>query len=289
MIRSTKEDLIKILVRQRCRLAALLADSDSVRTVGYECPKVTKEDIAAYEGELQQKPLEQLRALHREAQEKDRHARREIEESRYFYNQPDANADFDYWSKSALWTLDEAIALCLGKEPEVVTWQRLKHIIKMSPFATKYARYRELARRAVSQRQLQDPAEPLSFLAWAKKIELEIADGLVEQVERRGPVVRDWKKECEALTGELEKLRQEQQQTTKASETEQALMKFSYWRKFSQMAAKAITEYPLWHPHQRVVHKSGNLQEWLTATIGANSREAEIIKKLLSEAYKDLR
>jgi hypothetical protein len=35
-----------------------------------------------------------------------------------FFNQPDAVADYDHWSKTAHWTLDEAIALSFGKAPE---------------------------------------------------------------------------------------------------------------------------------------------------------------------------
>jgi hypothetical protein len=43
----------------------------------------------------------------------------EQEEGERFFNRPHANADFDHWSKAAHWTLDEAIALSLGKAPEV--------------------------------------------------------------------------------------------------------------------------------------------------------------------------
>ena len=49
-------------------------------------------------------------------------AAKQEEERKKFYNQPDANADFDYYCKCPYWTLDEAIALSLGKDPVKVNW-----------------------------------------------------------------------------------------------------------------------------------------------------------------------
>jgi hypothetical protein len=42
-------------------------------------------------------------------------AKAEAEERDRFFNQPGSTADFDYWSRLAHWTLDEALALSLGK------------------------------------------------------------------------------------------------------------------------------------------------------------------------------
>ena len=63
--------------------------------------------------------------------------------------EPNANADIDHWSKAAHWTLDEAIALSLGKAPELVRWERLQSLTALgSPFVIQYARRRDLALRA---------------------------------------------------------------------------------------------------------------------------------------------
>ena len=74
--------------------------------------------------------------------------RAEREEQDRFFNQPHAKADFAYWIKAAHWTLDEAIALSFGKAPEHVSWERLKNLVQISPFAVEYQRRRELALRA---------------------------------------------------------------------------------------------------------------------------------------------
>src|SRR6185436_9706811 len=94
--------------------------------------------------------------------------RREQEEQALFFHQPWANADFSHWSKAAHWTLDEAIALSFGKAPEHVTWEKVKSVAVISPFAGQYARRRDLALRAMHWKQLFDPVLPGIFLAWAK-------------------------------------------------------------------------------------------------------------------------
>jgi hypothetical protein len=48
------------------------------------------------------------------------------EENERFYNLKFADADFVHWSKAAHWTIYEAIALSFGKEPKVVTWQKIE-------------------------------------------------------------------------------------------------------------------------------------------------------------------
>lgn len=49
----------------------------------------------------------------------------EAKEAARFYNRPDAMADFAYWCKVEFWTLDEAVALLLGRDPQVVTPEAL--------------------------------------------------------------------------------------------------------------------------------------------------------------------
>lgn len=68
-----------------------------------------------------------------------------------------------------------------------------------------------------------------------------------------------------------------------------ALLNSQYWSELSKLASLAINDYPGWREKQRKVQKSGNLQEWLTQDIHADNREAEIIKKVLSDLFKELR
>lgn len=62
-----------------------------------------------------------------------------------------------------------------------------------------------------------------------------------------------------------------------------------YWSEFSRLANLAVDQYPDWKANKIKVQKSGNLQEWLTDVIGANNREAEVIKKILSDFHQELR
>lgn len=74
------------------------------------------DQIAAREAELNALTLDQLkdRLAHRQQ------AKARADEARRFYNTPQAQAKFDYWLAMDFWTLDEAVALLLGKNPQVV-------------------------------------------------------------------------------------------------------------------------------------------------------------------------
>lgn len=68
-----------------------------------------------------------------------------------FFNKPEAQADFEYWSKMSHWTLDEAIALSFGKNPKVVYWKRIEKILShTSPFVQDY--------RAIDPLRKSEPA-----------------------------------------------------------------------------------------------------------------------------------
>ncbi len=159
-------------------------------------------EIEAYQNELRAKPREELQALYDQEQTKERHeqqAKAELEERQRFFNQSHAKADLVHWSKAPYWTLDEAIALSFGKAPEVVKWESVKGYCVQgvwlqgvpfqgpnSPFAVKYGRVRELALRAKASKQLSDPVLPSIFLAWARRMEIEVPAELVAQIEARG-------------------------------------------------------------------------------------------------------
>ena len=83
------------------------------------------EEIGRYRSELEDLPSDQLQSLY-ENETAAALADIQREEDARFFNQPHANADFDHWSKAEHWSLDEAIALVLGKAPEIVSWDKIK-------------------------------------------------------------------------------------------------------------------------------------------------------------------
>jgi hypothetical protein len=189
-----------------------------------ELAALTPEALVERFNEAKGKEFEQLRAKAEEA-ERER-----------FYNHPSATADFDHWAKAAHWTLDEAIALSLGKAPELVRWEKLHNLTSMgSPFVTLYARRRDLALRAKSWDQLYDPVLPGIFLAWAKRTDLDVPSELIEAVEKRGVQVADWKSLYEQAAAALK------------SEEEERERQVAGWKKLLDQAKAALdTEHATW-------------------------------------------
>ena len=106
----------------------------------------------------------------------------EHKKSRIFY-QSNAKAKFDRWAIMDSWKLDEAIALSLGKDPEVITWDVVFPYTLIDEFAKEFERRRDLAHRGLVVRKLSDPIEPNYFLAWAKEKNIDVPPELVQQLE----------------------------------------------------------------------------------------------------------
>jgi hypothetical protein len=73
------------------------------------------------------------------------------------------------------------------------------------------------------------------------------------------------------------------------SDMNSGISQSDYWAKLTQIVSNAVDEYPAWRDSQRKVQKTGNLMEWLTNSVGADNREAEILKKVLSDCFIELR
>lgn len=120
-------------------------------------------------------------------------AKAEAEEAARPFNAIGSPADFDHWSRCSYWTIEEAVALTLGREPSRATLKIVTTYAQFSPFAKTYLRLHDLARRAVSAQQLTEPTYLGPYIAWAKRLDLDVAPGLLAAVEARGVEVRDWK------------------------------------------------------------------------------------------------
>lgn len=118
----------------------------------------------------------------------------EEDQTRFFYSKM-VEADFDYWSKMSHWTLDEAIALSFGKDPERVNWNSLSSTpAYLSPFVKNYERLGVLTTRAVKWGKLYDPVLPSIFVNWVILNEISFPSELKELVNKRSGGVEDWKK-----------------------------------------------------------------------------------------------
>lgn len=113
-------------------------------------------------------------------------------EQSFFFHQPDAQADFEHWSKAAYWSIDEAVALLLGKDPEIVTWAKIEPLKDESTFARDFARVRDLAMRSKEVNELTERNHPGRFLEWARQRNLKISGELIAAVEAAGVQIIDW-------------------------------------------------------------------------------------------------
>jgi hypothetical protein len=150
--------------------------------------------------------IQSLQASEQAKQQREFIEQRRLEEKKYFYNQPAAKADLDYWSKAAYWTLAEAAALCFDKSPELVNEKSLAPFRKVSPLADEYFKLLNLARRAMAWKELFDPVRPGIFLSWAKQNEIPYPQKLEEFARARGHFVVSWKTAYEELQKKNEKL-----------------------------------------------------------------------------------
>lgn len=192
------KDRTEYLVRRRFPFARALEFPPSLtsgRGGSAAASPELRQALADYRAELAALSPEELVA--RYDAEKQREfgqlvAKAEKEERERFFNQPHVAADFVHWSKMAHWTIDEAVALSFGKAPEFVHWQAVSKYLQLSPFAVGYQRRRELAIRSVQWKQLYDPVLPTIFLAWAKRVEIDVPAALIQEVAKRDRIA-DWK------------------------------------------------------------------------------------------------
>jgi hypothetical protein len=84
-----------------------------------------KSDSHKYTVELSQMPGAEFQALYDTEMKRfceEELAKKQAQENSRFFNGSGAKADFDHWSRAAHWTLEEAVALSFGGNPEIVNW-----------------------------------------------------------------------------------------------------------------------------------------------------------------------
>lgn len=120
----------------------------------------------------------QLEAAHRQEQSEEAERQR-------FFNRPDAVANFAFWAGQSRWTLDEATALILGKDPKIVSWDRIQPLFFSSAFAERFAEIRRHLNSAKRNGKLSDPVSPVYFVSWANARGVVLPADLQAQFEAR--------------------------------------------------------------------------------------------------------
>jgi DNA repair exonuclease SbcCD ATPase subunit len=221
------------------------------------------EQASAFRKELAELGLEGIQQLAAEARkreiEKYQEKQREEEQARFF-NQPSSNADFEYWAKMSYWTIDEAVALSFGKDPRVVSWERLKSLVNVSAFAKKYDAKQVLVSRAETMGQLYKSTVPHIFLAWARRMQFDMPHELVATVEGLGIQISDWKTLFDQKDELFQKV-QSQLAEERASRLADLKKHSEYLSEISDGHSKQIADYA------RIIDQYKSMHDSLSARI----------------------
>jgi hypothetical protein len=204
-----ENDPLRFLLNQRFPALEIFADEGlrKSRPDIAEEYEAARNDSHAYFLELMKLPDEEVGALIQG--EKDRFISNYIRgtltlDAHRFFSDPYSEADIDHWSKISYWTVDEAVALSLNKDPRVVTWERIEEYKVRSGFVFQFLERRELIGRAIEAEQLLDRNTPAFFLAWAARTRFYMPDSLIDAVLSLGNQIADWKSEYDQLATYIE-------------------------------------------------------------------------------------
>lgn len=147
--------------------AELLTSDNRSQAIAY------LQECKAFETELSVLSEATLIALFEDEMESDRQRQAEKaqdEEKTRFFHDRSARADYQNWIHRKTWTVDEATALLLGKNPEMVDWRSMNPLVYKSSFAKRYEMLRKHLKAAREAARIQPPDTPAGFIRHAKAI-----------------------------------------------------------------------------------------------------------------------
>ncbi|MCG5234205.1 hypothetical protein [Xanthobacter oligotrophicus] len=169
--------------------------------------------------ELEGLPDDELQRRHNEAHQEYMEALRVAEEARWPFNHPSTKADHTYWAQMPLWSIREAVALSLDRDPVALDKYNMESYTVNSSFAAKFMRQYNLIARTTTAAEISFPIHPVDFVEWGQSRGIELSDAMVTAVLTRYPL-EDWKdafaEEVElhdATRAELDRLKVEIERT----------------------------------------------------------------------------
>ena len=136
----------------------------------------------------------------------------DAEERKRVFNSLASNAtdlDYEFWSKLEYWTLEEGLALSFGKNPKIITSDKIKPYAEThykngkrqgaSPFAIEYEQRMELAKRAIIFKKLYEYSLPILFLGWLKEMGLKFPISLEQKIIKNKGKINSWKDNFDLL------------------------------------------------------------------------------------------
>lgn len=276
----SKNDQIEYLVQQKYPNETKILSQEKKNDTGCEDQKAAAKIIEKYKTQLESWSPAQIQGEYEKERERER---------RLLYLR-DTRVDFEHWAKADYWTLDEAIALVFGIDPDEFGWEEVTRFSQESVGASEIVKARELARRAIDRKKISEPVTPHNFIVWAKSTEIRVPKELIRLVEARGGDIANCKERLDEAKTQITELKKQLDQLKAALDNAQPLMKSDYWLQLTDKALRAVKEYPAWRDGQSKVQKTGNLKDWVIETIGAETnREAELLLKVLTDFFQELK
>jgi hypothetical protein len=160
----------------------------------------------------------------------------ELEQARPFNQQAAFLPDYDHYWKIAFLTVDEAVALSLGRNPRVVDRAMVEpYLEEFSQFAEDYRDRQELVVRAVLFGELPEQFSPLTFLTWAHQNKVRVPQEFIDNAFDRGEPVKYWRDVYVEIASDLERAHAEIEALRAAYEAKQ--------QEFDQLNQQTIEEW----------------------------------------------
>lgn len=102
----------------------------------------------------------------------------------YFFDEPQTKADFDFWSTVPTWSLDEIVALSLGKDPRFVSSDKFGHGMRGNDFSAAFFGRLHQAERAKEAGILSDHTPATHAIKWADGAGFAFPKDVVKKVRR---------------------------------------------------------------------------------------------------------
>jgi hypothetical protein len=167
----TKDKLIEVLcLRLFPKTPTLKASIEILIDENREKALAYLKACEAYEVELRQLSDTALLALDKDENEHNKRIEKEDaerEENDRFFFELSARADYMDWTQRECWTVDEATALLLGKDPAAVDWNSVNPLVFKSRFAKRYADLRQQIKTAQASGEIPASNTPEAFLHFA--------------------------------------------------------------------------------------------------------------------------
>jgi len=170
-------------------LAMGSAQASETNLLGSALRSPGQEEAARYRTELLAKPVEEIASLYTA----EKQAEAAAAEAGRSFNLPGAmRPDYEHYGRCARWTLEEAVALSFGRDPDRVSVKLVQPHAGISAFAGDYMKRWKEAQRSIAAGQLWDPVSPGLFISWATNNKIKLPDALLAVAINRGVSLKNW-------------------------------------------------------------------------------------------------